>query len=70
MEVSHRLQRFSQAVQAVAPKLPKGSGWRLWVVVIGMLFAKTPAVRVPVAQVVQPSRFYHSWTGSPPRAFT
>ena len=58
MEVSHRLQRFSQAVQAVAPKLPKGSGWRLWVVVIGMLFAtgpRTVAAWLQAAEVVQGS---------------
>gem|GEM_PF-3701574 len=42
MEVSNRLQQFSQSVQAVSAKLSSRSSWRLWVVVVGMLFATGP----------------------------
>jgi len=39
VEVFNRLRQFSQTVKALAAKLPSRSGWELWVLVIGMLFA-------------------------------
>ena len=58
MEVSNRLQQFSQSVQAVSAKLSSRSSWRLWVVVVGMLFAtgpRTVAAWLQAAEVVQGS---------------
>ena len=63
MEVSHRLQQFSQAVQAVAAKLSSRASWRLWVVVVGMLVAtgpRTVAAWLRAAQVRQRWRSYYN----------
>ena len=56
MEVSNRLQQFSQSVQAVSAKLSSRSGWRLWGLVIGTLFAtgvRTVAAWLRAAEAVQ-----------------
>jgi hypothetical protein len=64
MDVSDRLQQFSQAVQTAAAKLSSPSGGRLWVLVIGTLFAagrRTVAAWLRAAELRQRWRAYYNF---------